>query len=84
MNRMIIDPLINLAGACVVRRVMYILMDMHLFIFIWLLIQIFASPVGCIGRIRLVLMGVTFGKSSETDSGVDQSDFGQGVVGGQD
>jgi hypothetical protein len=43
-NRMITDPLMNLAGAWVVRRAMYIVKGVRLFIFIWLIIHIFVFP----------------------------------------
>ena len=43
-NRMITDPLLNLAGAWVARRAMFIVKGVRLFIFIWLGIHIFVFP----------------------------------------
>ena len=41
---MITDPLLNLAGAWVARRAMFIVKGVRLFIFIWLGIHIFVFP----------------------------------------
>lgn len=43
-NRMITDPLMNLAGAWVLRRARYIVKGVRVFIFIWLVIHIFVFP----------------------------------------